>query len=98
MALETLDTSIRLNDPHFHTFEAAAVFAHLRAHDPVHWYAPLNTWILTKYDDVRKVSRDADHFTVTKGIRLDDAQVETSFGDGENGIFAAGGEFIAFVD
>jgi cytochrome P450 len=98
MAIETLESSIRLNDPHFHTFEADAVFARLRAHDPVHWYAPLNTWILTKYDDVRKVSRDADHFTVTRGIRLDDAQVDMSFTDGENGIFAAGGEFIAFVD
>jgi cytochrome P450 len=89
------DDRIRLGESKFHTFEAPAVFAELRATDPVHWYSPLRTWILTKYGDIRAVSRDSEHYSVAQGIDLNSAML------GELGaaeMFGDGGEFLAHVD
>jgi hypothetical protein len=59
---------IRLGESDFHTFAAHAAFAELRRTDPVHLYRPLDTWIVTKYADIRAASRDSDHYSVAKGI------------------------------
>jgi cytochrome P450 len=34
------------------------VFTHLRARDPVHWSAPMKAWLITRYDDVKRVALD----------------------------------------
>ena len=36
-----------------------AAYARLRAADPVHWYAPMGAWVLTRYADVDAALRDA---------------------------------------
>jgi pimeloyl-[acyl-carrier protein] synthase len=36
-----------------------SVYARLRAADPVHWHAPMNAWLLTRYADVAAALRDA---------------------------------------
>ena len=36
-----------------------AAYARLRASDPVHWYAPQEAWLLTRYADVDAALRDA---------------------------------------
>ena len=41
----------RLADPY-------PLFHRLRSEDPVHWSERLNSWVLTRYDDVRAASRD----------------------------------------
>ncbi|HUN53101.1 MAG TPA: cytochrome P450 [Candidatus Sulfotelmatobacter sp.] len=33
-------------------------FARLRVEDPVHWSAPMKAWIVTRYDDVRRIALD----------------------------------------
>ncbi|HUQ40005.1 MAG TPA: cytochrome P450 [Acidimicrobiales bacterium] len=49
-------------------------FAHLRAHDPVHWqpaaHAAPGYWALTRYDDVVTVSRDPSVFSSFEGTAL----------------------------
>src|SRR4051812_24134931 len=47
----------RPNDPRFlaHPFE---VYQHLRDQDPAHWSAELKAWVLTRYDDVKRVCLD----------------------------------------
>ena len=35
-----------------------AVYARLRATDPVHWHAPMNAWVLTRYADVAAALHD----------------------------------------
>jgi len=84
-----------LNDPSWHTFQAPAVLARLRRDDPVHWHEPLRTWVLTKHEDVRRASREPGTFSVTGGIRLDDA-----LGGAQSAgrLFDEGAEFLAFVD
>jgi cytochrome P450 len=39
------------------------VYARLRAQDPVHWCQPWRQWVLTRYDDVEKVTRDPRRFS-----------------------------------
>src|SRR5260370_21573569 len=41
------------------------LFRRLRADDPVHWSAPLNAWVLTRYDDVRAAMFEP-HFTADR--------------------------------
>jgi cytochrome P450 family 142 subfamily A polypeptide 1 len=51
-------------DPH-------AALAWLRRHDPVHWNEPAGVWGITKYDDVRDISRRPDVWSSVGGIRPD---------------------------
>ena len=48
--------AVDLGEAEFHTHRASDTFAALRRDDPVHWVEPLQTWILTKYEDVRWAS------------------------------------------
>jgi cytochrome P450 family 142 subfamily A polypeptide 1 len=51
-------------DPH-------AALAWLREHDPVHWNVSAGVWGITKYDDVRDISRRPDLWSSVGGIRPD---------------------------
>ena len=56
-----------------------ATFAHLRAHDPVHWTEEpegRGFWSLTKYDDVLLASRSTEVYSSRFGIRLEDMTPE----------------------
>ena len=52
------------DDPH-------AALAWLREHDPVHWNEPAGVWGITKYDDVREISRRPEVWSSVGGIRPD---------------------------
>lgn len=45
--------------------------ARLRRESPVHEYAP-NSWMVTRYDDVRTMSRDPERFCSGKGVLVND--------------------------
>jgi cytochrome P450 len=47
------------------------VLAILRRESPVHRYAP-DAWALTRYDDVRDVSRDPERFCSSRGVLVND--------------------------
>ncbi|MFB9261894.1 hypothetical protein ACFFWD_01695 [Bradyrhizobium erythrophlei] len=32
------------------------IFARLRESDPVHWSSAMKTWVITRYDDVKRVA------------------------------------------
>jgi cholest-4-en-3-one 26-monooxygenase len=52
------------DDPH-------AALAWLREHEPVHWNEPAGVWGITKYDDVREISRRPEVWSSVGGIRPD---------------------------
>jgi cytochrome P450 family 142 subfamily A polypeptide 1 len=52
------------DDPH-------AALAWLREHHPVHWNEPAGVWGITRYDDVRDISRRPDVWSSVGGIRPD---------------------------
>ncbi len=47
------------------------VLARLRAEDPVHQCAP-GFWAITRYEDIRNLSRDPDHFCSGRGALVND--------------------------
>lgn len=47
----------------------------MRADEPVSWLAPLNTWVVTRYDDVAAVLRDSARFTARRAERMLQAQL-----------------------
>jgi cytochrome P450 len=54
------------------------VFAWLREHDPVHWHAEPDGpgfWVVTRYDDVKAVGRDAATFSSSPTIAISDSEV-----------------------
>lgn len=48
-----------LRNPH-------AIFARLRAEDPVHWSAPMSGWIVTTYDDIMDGLTDSETFSAER--------------------------------
>jgi hypothetical protein len=47
-----------------------AVFARLREQEPISWLPALNMWYVTRYDDVRAIMLDTEHFTTVSGHSL----------------------------
>ena len=86
MAVRAVDTSelfgpAMVGDPY-------SVYARLRAADPVHWHAPMNAWLLTRYADVAAALRFlADAFGFREKLRMPGkdgkiAHAEMTLGDG----------------
>lgn len=47
-----------------------AVFAQMRAEEPVYWHEPGGFWIVTRYDDQQEVRRQANLFSSESGFLL----------------------------
>src|SRR5215468_12789242 len=68
--------------------EREAGFKHLRDHDPLSWQPQPETtlmpadegsggyWAAVRYDDIRAVSRDPEHFVSGRGVMLEDVPQE----------------------
>ncbi len=54
----------------FYTRDPDAAFAHLREHDPVHWYGDGGFWCVTRQADIREVSRTPTTFSSAHGIQM----------------------------
>ncbi|PRQ05859.1 Cytochrome P450 107B1 [Enhygromyxa salina] len=44
------------------------LYARARAEEPIYWSEKLNLWVVTRYDDVRAIARDADRFSSRNSI------------------------------
>ena len=65
-------TLIRITEPGFFTQpDYYDVLARLRVEVPVFNSEP-NTWLVSRYDDIRAISRDTAHFTSNKGVLIND--------------------------
>jgi cytochrome P450 len=69
--MSNLTDLVRIEDPDFYV-DPFPVFQRLRREAPVFYYEPLDTWVLTKYDDIRHVGRSPEVFSSTAGILLND--------------------------
>jgi cytochrome P450 len=67
---------ILIEDPGWYLDDPYTKFAQLRREDPFHYYAPLDTFVITRYEDVRAISRDYEHFTVRNGVMLNHVKHE----------------------
>jgi len=54
---------VRIEDPQFYLDDPFPVFARMRAEAPVFYYEPLDTFVLTKHEDIRLVNRNSAIFS-----------------------------------
>ena len=72
LAVSNTDVNIRITEPgFFNQPDYYDVLARLRAEAPVFNSEP-NTWLVTRYDDIRAISRDTAHFTSQRGVLIND--------------------------
>jgi cytochrome P450 len=76
-----------INDPH-------PALSRIRNEAPVLRYEHLNSWLVTKYDDIKMMSRTPEVFCVAKGIQLNDAR----YGNITDSFFPEGAELISTTD
>jgi cytochrome P450 family 142 subfamily A polypeptide 1 len=69
MGLDQLDLDYVSGD--FWAADPHAGLTWLRANDPVHWNEAAGVWGITRYDDVREISRRPDLWSSVGGIRPD---------------------------
>ena len=92
--MDDLAALARIDDPAFYN-DPYGTYARLRSEAPVFLYAPINTWVLSKYHDIRSAARDFELFSNTGGIFLTDAIEGESVADD---YFADAGELISSLD
>lgn len=72
VALSNTDVNISITEPGFFTQpDYYDILARLRAEAPVFNSEP-NTWLVTKYHDIRAIGRDTEHFSSAKGVLVND--------------------------
>ena len=77
--MASLAAPVRIEDYDFYD-EASCypVYERLQREQPVYYYEPLDTWVLSKYEDVRHVSRTPNAFTSTQGLTLNEIRLARS--------------------
>ena len=61
--MTTSPLAARFDEPSFYLDDPHAVFAMLRRDDPVHWYGDGPFWVITKYEDIRFISKHPELFS-----------------------------------
>jgi cytochrome P450 len=92
---ELPNSVVRIDDPGFYLDDPLPVYAHLRRHQPVYRYQPLNVWALSRYEDIRHVSRNGQLFSSARGIQLNDFKYDMSIAAD---LFPAGAENLITTD
>lgn len=91
---KSLAELVRVEDPAFYV-DPWPVYERLHQEAPAYYYEPFDTWIITKYEDVRYISRTPETFSAAHGILLMDAVKK---GAGAQDVFAGDGDFIGLTD
>jgi cytochrome P450 len=92
---------VRIEDPQFYLDDPFPLFARMRAEAPVFYYEPLDTFVLTKHEDIRFVNRNPAIFSNARGIFLNDVKYQPAQADGPtmtDSFFPPGGEQIGTAD
>lgn len=71
------------------------VYERLQQEAPAYFYEPLNTWILTRFEDVKRAARSHDTFSCQHGILLYDGKEQDN---GLGKLFAGDGDMIGLTD
>jgi cytochrome P450 len=93
---------VRIEHPQFYLDDPFPVFARMRAEAPVWYYEPLDTFVLTKHEDIRFVNRNPAVFSNARGIFLNDVKYAQAAQAGgptiTDSFFPPGGEQIGTTD
>jgi cytochrome P450 len=86
---------VRIDDPQFYIGDPYPVFARMRKEAPAFYCEGLNTFAITRYQDIRDISRNPEVWSVTDGIVLNDAKYDSHVTDS---FFPEGAELISTTD
>jgi cytochrome P450 len=86
---------VRIDDPQFYVGDPYPVFARMRKEAPALYCESLDTFAITRYEDVRKISRNPEVWSVADGQTLNDAKYKSHVSDS---FFPEGAELIITTD
>ena len=88
------DDLVRLNEPSFYHGDPHVVYEQMRREAPVYWYEAGGFWVLTRYEDIKLVSKETDLFSSESGTLITDVlsgvdAVNTMYPDGVENFFTS---------
>jgi len=86
---------VRIDDPEFYVGDPYPVFARMRKEAPAFYCEDLDTYAITRYEDIRDMSRTPQVWSVADGILLNDAKYKSHIADS---FFPEGAELISTTD
>lgn len=99
-SMTPLSDRVRIEDDDFYDEENCyPIYEWLQREHPAFYYEPLDVWVLTKYEDVRYVSRTPSIFSSTGGLTLNELRL-TRGGAGNvlERFFDPAGELVIALD
>jgi cytochrome P450 len=97
MAPVTVD-DVRLEDPNFYANDRREIYARLHSEAPVFYYEPLDTFVLSKHEDIREAARHPEIFSSAQGLHLHQLRLDPEEQDVYKTLYHPGGEQFAFAD
>jgi cytochrome P450 len=101
MTTEIAHEYFPFEDPSFYVDDPYPVLTRLQREDPVHYYEPLDIFILTKLAHIREAARQGALFSSGRGLFLNDLRMMKESSGGPSvfdGFFPADAEHFAFAD
>jgi len=94
------DPVVPIEDPEFYTTDPWPTFAWMRRERPFYYYAPLDTFVVTRQRDIHEITDQADVFVNSRGLFLADIKYASQSGDAgvTNAFFPEGGEQVGTTD
>ncbi len=91
---------VAIEDPEFYLDDPWPTFAWMRAEQPFYHYAPLDTFVLTRYKDIRDVSIKPNLFVNSRGTFLADVKYRDQVTDSTitDSFFPKDGEQVGTAD
>jgi cytochrome P450 len=86
---------VRIDDPQFYIDDPYPVFARLRKEAPAFYCESLDTFVISRYEDVRRISRNPEVWSVADGQTLNDAKYKSHVTDS---FFPEGAERLMTTD
>jgi cytochrome P450 len=90
-----LRDAVNIEEAAFYDEGNADILRRLRTEAPVHHHAPLNMWVLSRYDDIKYVERTPALFSVDDGKLINSAKYG---GPVERNFFDEGADLLATLD
>jgi cytochrome P450 len=93
----TLD-DVRIEDPTFYLSDRQEIYSRLHREEPVFYYEPLDTFVLSKHDDIREAARHPELFSSAHGLHLHQLRLDPGEQAVYKTLYHPGGEQFAFAD
>jgi cytochrome P450 len=93
-------TDVPIEDPQFYLDDPWPTFEWMQRDAPFWYYEPLDTFVLTRYDDIKAVAGLPQVFVSSRGLFLNDLKFQAQAGDElmTDRFFPKGGEQVGTTD